>query len=365
MTLNRSTNQEDEASRQKPYESSRIARLASHLALAGFVLYAVFAPHSIAGAEISLALVGIGWLLRAAAARRTGVRRTALDLPIWLFAGWTVLSSIFSAEPRISIPKLQSVLVVLLFYLTQSLITRRTAVLVVALMIASGCAGVLWSVVDLARGRGVLIEELSAESPFRQLELGAGDAIWRVNAARVYSVQEIDEAIRRQRTGERLSVSVIMNGEHGEFPGFVVTDDMKARSSPSGIKGGGPTHRFRASGWTRHYETFSETLQILAQLALGLSLSHIRRRSSRGVITLALAATALLSLGIVLTAMRTVLVALSIGAVVIALRATRGRARAAIVAAVALLLAAGALTVWRTRQSGALLLEDASSSLRW
>ena len=334
------------------------------MALAGFALYAVFAPHSIAGAEIALALVGLGWLLRAIATGRTGIRRTPLDLPIWLFVGWTVLSSIFSAEPRISLPKLQASLVVLLFYLAQSLITRRTALLIVALMIASGAAGVLWSIVDLARGRGVMIQELLPESPFHELELGACDAVWRVRGVRVSSVQEIDEAIRRAPTGERLPASIIVKGEHGERPGFVVTDEIKARPSPSGMKSNGPTHRFRASGWTRHYETFSETLQILAQLALGLSLAHIKRRSSRKAIYLALAATALLCAGIVLTAMRTVLVALAIGAVTIALRATRGRARLIVTAAIVLVLGIGALAVWRTRARGALLLEDSSSSLR-
>lgn len=364
MTLNRSTTNQEQASHSKPSESSAIARFASHLAFAGFALYAVFAPHSIAGAEIALALVGIGWLLRAVATRSTGIRRTKLDLPIWLFMGWTVLSSFFSAEPHISIPKLQASLVVLLFYLTQSLITRRRAALIVALMIASGVAGVLWSVVDLARGRGLVIEELSAESPFHELEVGVGDAVWRINGVRISTVQEIDEAIRRAATGARLPASIIVKGEHGERPGFVVTDEMKARPSPSGIKSSGPTHRFRASGWTRHYETFSETLQILAQLALGLSLAHIKRRSSRTIIYLALAATVLLAVGIVLTAMRTVLVALAIGAVTIALRATRGRARIVVAASIALVLGLGALAVWRTRMSGALMLEDASSSLR-
>ena len=364
MKPDRSTDQEELDSHPKQSESSPVARFAQHLALAGFALYAAFAPHSIAGAEIALALVGLGWLTRTIATRRTGIRRTPLDLPIWLFVGWTVLSSIFSAEPRISLPKLQSVLVVLLFYLAQSLIRRRGAVLIIVLLFTSGVVGVVWSIVDLARGRGVMIEELSAESPFHELELGAGDAVWRVGEVRVSSVQEIDEAIRRQKTGERLPISIIVKGEHGDRPGFIVTDEIKARPSPSGIKSNGPTHRFRASGWTRHYETFSETLQILAQLALGLSLAHIRRRSSRRVIYLLLAATTLLSIGIVLTAMRTVIVALAIGAVIIAIRATRGRARIIVAASIALVLAIGALAVWSTRQSGALMLEDSSSSLR-
>ncbi|MDT4952331.1 MAG: hypothetical protein QOJ02_469 [Acidobacteriota bacterium] len=340
------------------------ARISERVSLVGFILYAVFAPHSIAGAEIALGIVAIGWLARLIITKETGIRRSPLDLPIWLFLGWTILSAFFSAEPRISLPKLQSVAVVFLFYLTQSIVTRRTAVMLIALMITSGVAGVTFSAVDLARGRGVMIEELSPESPFHEFQMGAGDAVWRVGEARVSSTEEIDEAIRHRQTGERLPASIIIRGEHGERPGFIVTEEMKARPSPSGIKSSGPTHRFRASGWTRHYETFSETLQILAQLALGLALAQIQRRGPRRTLYLTLAATALLAVGIALTLMRTVLVALAIGASVIAVRAARGRVRLVVAAAVVVVLSFGALAVWRTRASGALMLEDYSSSLR-
>jgi len=350
---------------QRGAEESTGARLGKRIALAGFTLYAIFAPHSIAGAEIALALVGIGFLVRLLVTKRTSIRRTPLDLPILLFLGWTVLSALFSAEPQISIPKLQSVLVVLLFYLTQSILTRRTAVCVAVLMITSAAAGVVWGAIDLARGRGVMIAELSTESPFHEFQMGPGDAVWRVNGARISSVAELDEAIRRTPEGVRLPVSIIVKGEHGERPGFVVTEEMKGRTAPSGIRSDGPTHRFRASGWTRHYETFSEILQILAQLSLGLALAHIKRRGRRTLIYLALAATALLAIGIALAAMRTVLIAMAFGASVIALRATRGRARLLVTTAILLLLVAGTLVVWRTRTGSALMLEDYSSTLRW
>jgi hypothetical protein len=368
LKLKRSNTNQRESSplERTDAEASIGARGAERVAIVGFVLYAIFAPHSIAGAEIALAVVGVGWIARLLITGRTGIRRSALDLPILLFLGWTVLSAIFSAEPRISLPKLQSTAVVLLFYLTQSIVTRRTAVMLAVLMIVSGVTGVAGSVVDLVRGRGVMIEELASESPFHELQMGAGDAVWRVNGRRIASVEEIDEAIRQTPAGKQLPVSIIKKGENGDRPGFVVTDEMKARRVPSGIKSSGPTHRFRASAWTRHYETFSETLQILAQLALGLALAHLMRRDSpRRYIYLALAATALLVLGIALAAMRTTLVALAIGASVIALRATLGRTRFIVAAVIVLVLAFGVLAIRQTRTSGALTLEDHSAALRW
>jgi hypothetical protein len=46
------------------YSAGALSKYAQQLATIGFILYAAFAPHSIAAAEISLAIVGAGWLLR-------------------------------------------------------------------------------------------------------------------------------------------------------------------------------------------------------------------------------------------------------------------------------------------------------------
>jgi O-antigen ligase len=77
------------------------------------------------------------------------------------------------------------------------------------------------------------------------------------------------------------------------------------------------------------------------------------------------AAFLLLGAGVVLTAMRTVMLALTLGACVVLWRATRARrARAGVVMALLLLLSTGALVVYRTRAAGALLLRDDSARLR-
>jgi O-antigen ligase len=342
------------------------SRLGERTALVGLLLYSAFAPHSIAAAEISLAIAGAGWLVRTIATNKTGFRRTRFDLPVWLFFLWTVASSFLSQEPRISIAKIQSACVFLLFYLTQAIVTKKTAVLLVAVMILSGSVGTLYSVYDLLRGRGVLVASLSPDSPLQSF-LHAGDAVWRVGGRRVYSVTDVDDAIRKSPAGTTVVVSVISQGEHIERPGLVVTDATKRRPSPSGIVGSGPTHRFRASGWTRHYETYSEILQILAQLALGLLVANYKNHRLNFRAKLAAAAFALLALGLALTAMRTALVALAIGVLVISIRALGNlgvRFRVLSVAVACLVLAFGGLIVYRTRAQHALSLQDPSSSLR-
>ena len=386
-------NRTDETARR----TEPLERAARALSLAGFVIYAVAAPHSIAGSWMGLSAAVAGWLVRAALTRRTGFRRTALDLPLWLFVGWTVLSCLLSAEPRESVPKLINVSTFLVFYLAQSILTRRSAVLVACVLVVSGVAGVLWGVGDLIVGRGVVVSALAADSPLRAATpLREGDAVWRVNGRRVASVEEIDNEIKQTPAGGRVNLSVISRGEHVEWPGPTVTDEMRAAASPSGIEGGGRTHSFRASGWTRHYETFAELLQIIAQLALGFALAAWLRREeaessgatkrgredkdtraqmkdtrarlkgthARTLVVLPAAAFVVLAAGIALTAMRTTLVAFAVGAAVVAWRAARGRQRLVVVAVVAFVLGFGAVAVWRTRAGGALALSDPSAGLR-
>lgn len=143
-----------------------------------------------------------------------------------------------------------------------------------------------------------------------------------------------------------------------------MTDALKQQTSPSGISGDHPTHRFRASGWTRHYETYAEILQILSQLALGLALANLNNHGLNRRSKLAMAALTLLALGVALTAMRTTLVALVIGVLVICFRALGRKAKIFGAVGICLLLAVGSFVVYRTRARDALALQDASSSLR-
>ena len=339
--------------------------LGQRIAIAGLVIYAAFAPHSVAAGTIGVAIAAIGWIVRSVATRSLGLSRTKFDLIIVLALLWTSASSLLSEEPSISIAKLTSVWTVFLFYLARSVVTRASAMLLVAVLILSGCVGAAYSAFDLLRGRGVVIESITARSPFHQIQLFPGDTIWRVGGERVYSVAEVDDVLRRSPVNTPLTVSIISQGEHVERPGFVLTTAQQQAPSPSGLSGTKSSHRFRASGWTRHYETFAEVLQIIAQLALGLALAHFRNHGSNRFFKLATAAAAILTLGLVFTAMRTVILAFVIGACVIAWRSLRGAYKVVFTFAVFFVLAFGAVVVSQTRAQDALSLNDPSSSLRF
>ncbi|PWT82320.1 MAG: hypothetical protein C5B44_02335 [Acidobacteria bacterium] len=343
---------------------SNPGNLGHYLALAGFTSYAIFAPHSIAAAEISIAIAIVGWVTRTIVTRHSDIRRTEFDLPIAAFLIWTVISSIFSVEPAISIGKLQSSWLPVVFYVSQAVLTRKSALCLACLLILSGVAGTFYSLYDLARGRGVTIESIGSNSPFRAIDVQPGDTIWRIDGRRIYSVGELDHVMRQIEPGRHVAIGVISSGEQVERSGLVVTAEMKQQSSPSGITGLQRSHRFRASGWTRHYETFSEILQMIAQLSLGLALANLRNHGMNNRFRLAMLAGILLATGIALTAMRSVLVAFAVGASLIVWRSVRGRTRLALSAAIIVLLVVGSFVVWTTRAQHALILKDPSSSLR-
>ena len=338
--------------------------LGQRIALAGLLIYVAFAPHSVAASTIGVAIAGIGWVVRSIGTRSLGLSRSKFDLVILLSLVWTAISSFFSEEPAVSVAKVQASWSVFLFYLTRAVLTRRSALLLVTVLVLSGCVGSVYSAYDLLRGRGVVVESIAPGSAFEQVGVRPGDTVWRVDGRRVYSLSEVEEALRAAPVDKPLTVGLISQGEHVERTGLVLSATQQQSVSPSGLTGSERSHRFRASGWTRHYETFAELLQIIAQLALGFALAHLRNHGPNKYFRIALAAVAILTAGLVFTAMRTVIVALVIGACVIAWRSLRGAYKVAFTFALFFVLAFGAVVVWQTRARNALLLDDPSSALR-
>lgn len=345
-------------------DASPLAKLGQRIALAGLVIYVVFAPHSVAASASGIAIACIGWLIRTAATGSFGLRRSNFDLIIALLLLWTVLSALLSEEPRISIAKLHASWVVVIFYLVRAVIMRRSMLLLVALLILSGCVGALYSAFDLLRGRGVVVERIGSNSPLQQVGILPGDTIWQIGRQRVYSVADIDERLKLASPNTPLAIGIITRGEQVERQALLVSALQQQQASPSGVIGTERNHRFRASGWTRHYQTFAELLQMIALLALGIALAHLRNHGANLYFKVALAAVLLLAFGLVFTAMRTVIVAFAIGASVIAWRSLRGKLKLVFTFALFFVVAFGVVVVWQTRDQNALRLGDPSSSLR-
>jgi O-Antigen ligase len=330
--------------------------LGRQIALAGLAIYVATAPHSVAASVIGVSIAGVGWVIRTLSTGNLGLRWSRFDVIIVLSLLWTALSALLSEEPRISIAKLQASWCVFLFYLARATITRSSALALTVLLIVSGSAGALYSGFDLLRGRGVVVESIAANSSLREVGIEPGDTIWQINRRRVYSTADIDRLLAEANAF--VSVGIISHGEQVERS-FTLD-----RPAISGVTGTERNHHFRASGWTRHYQTFAELMSMIALLALGLAIANLRNYGPNKYFRVAIVAAALLTAGLVFTAMRTVIVAFVIGASVITWRSLRGKMKIAFTFALFFVLAFGAVVVWQTRDRSALLLGDSSSSLR-
>ena len=286
-------------------------KLGQQIAVVGLAIYVAFAPHSVAASAIGVAIAGIGWVIRTFGTGSLGLRRSKFDLIIVLSLLWTVASALLSEEPRISIAKLQASWCVFLFYLARATLRSSSALALVALLIVSGSAGALYSAFDLLRGRGVVVESIAAGSPFstgrdstRRHDLADQSDVefirqptstnyWRSTAEHAgnrgnYLAGRAGRAFTYARPASSFASGVDWKRAQSSLSGFgldaplrdlcrVDADDCAARTR----SGAGPSQKSRAE-------------QISSESRLWLL--------------------ALLTAGLVFTAMRTVIVAFVIGA---------------------------------------------------
>jgi hypothetical protein len=287
---------------------SVFATAANRFLLICLFLFAVSLPHSIASAHFALSCACVAWVVRDGALRKWHFIRTPLDLPLLWFSGLTLLSAIFSVEPNISLPKLKSLLLFGALYLLVTNLSARAIKPLLAVVLLSALAGVLFSFGDKLYGRGVTIQAIAADSPLlhdQPLEtyLQPGDTIWMIARRRVYSLSDTRRILRRQPVGKPVDIEAIHNGD--PIPTVVTaTPALQASENPLGLTVSGRTQRFRVSGFGRQFQTYAEQMQLLALFCYGLLLVKLpTRRYGLGLSALFLCFAG----GLILTSTRAVL----------------------------------------------------------
>jgi len=339
---------------------SRTSKSANRALLASLLLFALSVPHSVAAAHISLSLSLIAWVVRDLAARHLQFKRTPLDLPILCFSVLTIASAIFSVEPRLSVPKLLSLLLFGAFYFFSSNLSESGIRCVATVLIVSGLIGAAFSLGEKALGRGMTVTSVDAEGPLASSGLQSGDVIWMVSRRRVSSLDEAAQIIRRHRIGDRVEIEALHQGD--PFPVVIeVTEASSARSNPLGVDVGGRSRRFRVSGFTRHFLTYAEQMQIFGLVCFGGLLVAVRSRRS---LWPSLLLFAIFSSALLLTASRAVIASFLLAMLITA--AFAGGRRAALwTLAAAVLIGVCALGVLLSaRTPDATRLVDDSSSRR-
>lgn len=359
----------DEWAAIKP--TSVTARCANRALIFSLFLFALSIPHSIAAAQVSLSLGVLAWIMRDLAMRRFHFTRTPLDLPGLCFAALTVLSSLLSVEPSLSLPKLKALTLFAVVYLVTTNLHPRGVPLLAAALILSSLVGVGFSFFEKVYGRGMIITTIAADSPLlaeqsQKSRLQAGDVIWMIARHRIYTPEDAAAVIRRQRTGAVLDVEALHQGDPVPVA-LTVTDELKAQPNPLGITARGRSRQFRVSGFSRQFLTYAEQMQILALLSFGGVLAGVgrwRSRLARHWLVMCGVLFALFGLALVLTASRAIITSCIVTLLLIALGA--GGLRAPIIALMAALMLGGLglYFITATRQQVILSFNDDSTARR-
>ncbi|NOT61816.1 MAG: hypothetical protein HOP19_16505 [Acidobacteria bacterium] len=339
-------------------------RWANRVVLFGIALFVLSVPHSIAAAHVGLNLSWLAWLVRDLLMRRFHFQRTPLDVPLIGFAGVTMLSTIFSAEPSLSFPKLKSLLLFGVLYVLVTNLSARAIKPLVAVLLLSGLCGVLFSIGDKMYGRGVIIKTVAADSPLLRdqpldARLQPGDAIWMIGRLRVYSLSAIRGVIRRSPVGTKLEFEALHRGDPIPVT-LTVTEALQAQPNLLGITTtGSRTHRFRATGFGRQFQTYAEQMQLFALLCYGLLLAGWRKGwRSRTMLCLG-ALFVFFSAGLLLTFTRAVLIAFLLTLLFVPL-CLRGK-RTLLMGLALVLLMGGIAVSWLGKERSAKAMRDSTT----
>ncbi len=146
-----------------------------------------------------------------------------------------------------------------------------------------------------------------------------------------------------------------------------MTDELKARPNPLGLSVDGRSRRFRVSGFTRHFVTYAEQMQILALLVFGsliVGLKSPRQPRRQLWLFVCIILFALFSLTLILTASRATIISCLFALAAVSIIVGGRRALlAALVAAIVI----GSLTFYTLRSSrtlSAMSFSDDSSERR-
>ncbi len=261
-------------------------------------LIALFAPHSIAASQ-SAWLLGLAlWAVRFAFYPRPKLFRTPVDYVLLGFFILSGLSAVFSYSPVVSIGKMRAASLFTIVYLVAENVPVLRVVRVLAVTLIASCmVNVLWTAGQLAIGRGVKIDGVSADSPLTKalyrtrLEITptpikAGDIVWQVDGQRVDTPDELAAALASGTAEAKVRIYRVewmpeLFVPRKLLPGSTVLEQL-------GITGWSRGRDWRATGFYGHWTTYAEVLQLIASLALGLFLA-LRSKLSRDGLLLLLA----------------------------------------------------------------------------
>jgi hypothetical protein len=245
------------------------------IAFVFLVLMVVSAPHSIAATQTAWIIGMLSWMISLALRRRSTDERPhrqpprLLSLALVAFFAWSVLTSLVSYAPDISLNKLRGVAVFLIFYFVfYNVRNRRAAHFLAFALIASCMVNVLWMPIQRLIGRGVEIHGLAPESPLAKAILFDGDTLLEANGVKLRTPEDVVAAMQGGETTKlkfyRPDFDFVVEVKRADLlPGNDALGQL-------GITSWKKSRNWRSSGFYGHYTTYAEVLQLIGSLILGL-----------------------------------------------------------------------------------------------
>ena len=322
-------------------------------------LIALFAPHSIAVTQAAWLLGMVFWLARFAVDPRPVLFRSPVDYAMLGFFVLSGISGVFSYTPFMSIGKMRAASLFTIVYLVaQNVLSLRMVRLLALALIGSCMINVFLTAGQLAIGKGVKVQGGTPASPlakavFRTRTVNKptpivnGDTIWEVDNKRVDSPEELASALAAGLSPAKVRIYRVEWMPELEVPRAQLLPGSNALDQ-LGISGWSRGRDWRATGFYNHWVTYSEVLQLIASLALGIFLALKQKRNVTGVLLLVAIAGLIFALGMTVT--RASWIGFAVSAVVMLLL-TVSRRTILIVAACALPLVLASVVLLQQKRS--------------
>jgi O-Antigen ligase len=351
---------------------SRVIIWLEHAIIVCIVVIALFAPHSIALTQVGW-LVGLTlWVIRLALYPRPKLFSSSLDYALLGFFILSGISGLASYSPLMSIGKMRAASLFTLVYLVSQNVRSLRLVRWLALTLIASCVvNVLWTAGQLAIGKGVKVQGVSAQSPLakavfrtrtvnKETPIVDGDTIWQIDGMKVGSPEELAAALASGTSPAKLRIYRVEWMPELEVPRELLPGPNA--SQQLGISGWSRGRDWRATGFFNHWVTYAEVLQLIASLALGIFLALKQKRSLTGLLLVLAVLGLVFALGMTVTRASWIGFALSAAAMLLL---TSSRRTLLIVSVCAIPLVLASLVYLQQKRSiGLLDRTDQSTSWR-
>ena len=268
---------------------SQPSRLASWLdrTIYFFILLTTFAaPVSIAATNVGWLGGTFFWLLRSLVKPGLRFRRTPVDWAILCFFAWSLISSIFSYAPDLSLDRLRVLTLFPIAYLVcQNIRAAKTVKFLVAALVFSTLITVGWTFATRAVGRGVQVFGVAPDGVLARAGIKDGDSLLKVDNKKIGDPEEIISALADNET---VKINFYRPDYYADFEITYKIDRSATMRAEDwlGFARWQRSRNWRSAGFYGHYTTYAEVLQLVAALVFGLFIAQSNKRSKISLILL-------------------------------------------------------------------------------